>query len=182
MRRFSPTVIAIIFFVVLDSFVFYATYLKHVADHKPIQLSAPAPDFAWKAFDGSSHSLKELAGHPVVLHFWASWCEPCREEFPRLLKAAAENKDVMFLTIASDETLEKPKQYVTMAPKLSGINAPANVLYAWDPDKAITYDLFFTSLYPESILIDAKQNLRRKFPGAVDWESEVVRSYLKEAK
>jgi len=41
-----------------------------------------APDFTLKTFDGKAVSLSDYAGKPVVLNFWASYCIPCREEFP----------------------------------------------------------------------------------------------------
>jgi cytochrome c biogenesis protein CcmG, thiol:disulfide interchange protein DsbE len=41
-----------------------------------------APDFTLKTFDGKSVKLSDYAGKPVVLNFWASYCIPCREEFP----------------------------------------------------------------------------------------------------
>ena len=40
------------------------------------------PDLTLPALDGPPVSLRGLAGHPVILNFWASWCLPCRDEAP----------------------------------------------------------------------------------------------------
>ncbi len=50
-------------------------------------LDQPAPDFRLAATDGRSIALSDLRGRPVIVNFWASWCEPCRDEFPLLRDA-----------------------------------------------------------------------------------------------
>jgi thiol-disulfide isomerase/thioredoxin len=54
--------------------------------------------------------LKDLLkpkGKPLLINFWATWCGPCREEFPDLVKIAADHKDkIDLITVSLDELSE----------------------------------------------------------------------------
>ena len=73
---------------------------------------AAAPPFTLKRVTGEPVQLSELKGKVVLLDFWATWCPPCREELPWLVKVAAdyEAKGVVFLAISQDEVEDEREQ------------------------------------------------------------------------
>lgn len=54
------------------------------------RLGGVAPAISGPDLGGTTVSLAQYKGHPVVVNFWASWCTPCREEFPLLRDKLAE--------------------------------------------------------------------------------------------
>jgi cytochrome c biogenesis protein CcmG/thiol:disulfide interchange protein DsbE len=52
----------------------------------------PAPALRLQGLDGRPVDLAALRGRPVVVNFWATWCEPCVREFPLLRQAAAAHR------------------------------------------------------------------------------------------
>jgi peroxiredoxin len=52
----------------------------------------PAPTLRLETLDGGRLDLAALRGRPLVVNFWATWCEPCVREFPLLRRAAADHR------------------------------------------------------------------------------------------
>jgi len=65
-----------------------------------------APDFSIPGLDGGTVDLSAYAGRPVVLNFWASWCQPCRREFPILEDMATgyASEGLVVIGIATNDT------------------------------------------------------------------------------
>lgn len=82
------------------------------------QLTAKrAPDPGFKTLDGQSRKLSELRGQAVVANFWATWCEPCQEELPRLSQLASyySGRPIRFIFISIDNPKDRPKIPVAIA-------------------------------------------------------------------
>lgn len=72
-----------------------------------------APSFTLHDLDGRQRSLEEFGGRVVLLHFWASWCEPCIEEFPAIeaLSALFKDRDLTVIAVAED-SVERARSFV----------------------------------------------------------------------
>ena len=85
-----------------------------------------APDFSFTTFDGQQISLADLKGKGVVLNFWASWCDPCRDEAPLLESAWQREQDNGIVFIGLD--------YLDQEPSAKAFLAEFGVTYPNGPD------------------------------------------------
>jgi cytochrome c biogenesis protein CcmG, thiol:disulfide interchange protein DsbE len=83
------------------------------ANAGPVE-SGPAPDFSLTSFDGSTIRLSELRGQVVVINFWASWCQPCREEADYLEQTWRKYADqgVFFIGVDYADTRKNALAYL----------------------------------------------------------------------
>jgi len=65
------------------------TLFSSGARANPLKVGEPAPPATLVTLDGQRIATADLAGHVIILTFWATWCGPCRQELP-LLSAYAE--------------------------------------------------------------------------------------------
>jgi thiol-disulfide isomerase/thioredoxin len=64
----------------------------------------PAPDFRLKTLDGGEVALSDYRGRPMLINFWASWCEPCRAEMPAIIAAYHAHRGSGLEVLAIDNT------------------------------------------------------------------------------
>ena len=92
---------------------------------------ALAPDFRLLDLEGNPHRLSEISG-PIVLNFWASWCEPCIEEMPEFEEVSQETAGrVTFIGVNDGESLETAREF---AEDVTGVT----YLVLLDPTSSMT--------------------------------------------
>lgn len=73
---------------------------------------APLPALALSGLDGRTVQLASLAGKPVVINLWASWCPPCRREMPVLRQAQIKHPEITFVFANQGETADTVRKYM----------------------------------------------------------------------
>jgi cytochrome c biogenesis protein CcmG/thiol:disulfide interchange protein DsbE len=76
--------------------------------------SGTAPDFTITTFDGETYTLSALRGQVVIVNFWASWCDPCREEAAYLEQTWHKYSDqgVVFIGVDYVDTEREALAYI----------------------------------------------------------------------
>ncbi|MEP6753032.1 MAG: redoxin family protein [Candidatus Dormiibacterota bacterium] len=74
-----------------------------------------APSFTIMSTDGSRVALADLAGRPLVINFWASYCPPCRAEMPLLQRRVTGSSDVRLVLIDEGDSAQSAREFLSAA-------------------------------------------------------------------
>jgi len=154
---------------------------------RPKDPTRPAPPFDLVALDGSRVSLSSARGQVVFVNFWATWCPPCRDEMPSMIRlgqelAARYPGQFKMVAVTVDEELQAVREFFS-APPFSG--APAVLTIAHDADQSVTKAYYCTARgacpdikFPETYIVDKAGRLVAYVVGPRDWAHPGARAFL----
>lgn len=121
--------------------------------------SRQAPDFLLPDLAGKAVSLSSYKGKPVLINFWATWCDSCKEEMPALEKLA-NGSGGKFAVIGA--SLDEDPAVIPPFVKAYGLTFP--ILLA---DRKVIAGYAVRGL-PTAYLIDAEGRIARRWVGPLD--------------
>ena len=133
-----------------------------------------APDFTLLTLDGAEVSLSQFSGQPVLINFWASWCLPCREAMPELVRSYESHKVdglmILSVNLTYSDTLPDVKAFA------SEFNITFPVLL--DADGMVAERLYQIPGVPTSIFINRDGTIERIQVGVMNGKQ--IRKYVTE--
>lgn len=143
--------------------------LLGAACQRPAPPSAPAPENAELRLVDGTDLLAHIQGRDrvVVANFWATWCQPCKEEFPIFVKAAKkyhEHVDVFFVSMDFPEERASALDFL----KAQGASLPSFAKKGKDHEFIDAIHPRWSGALPATTIYDREHQLRYFWEGKVD--------------
>jgi thiol-disulfide isomerase/thioredoxin len=126
--------------------------------------------------------IKERKGRPLLINVWATWCEPCREEFPDLVKLAEKYKGKIDIAGISVDYPDEIDSKILPFAKKQKVTFPIFVNDLKDQEKLIDFfDKDWNGAIPATFIYDTSAKNVAKIYGKKDFKyfEEQIKKYLK---
>ena len=147
--------------------------IKHSIDAlMPTALGAMAPDFTQNDVNGNPVTLSSFRGKYVLIDFWASWCQPCRQENPTVVKAYQKFKDKNFTVLGISLDKQEGKADWLAAIKADGLTwTQVSDLSYWSNKVALLYAV---QSIPHNFLLDPTGKIIAKDLRGIDLDNKLT--------
>jgi thiol-disulfide isomerase/thioredoxin len=148
-------------------------FAQELPDITPMRAAA-FPDLAYTDDQGKTHSLRADKGTLTVVHFWATWCVPCVEEFPKIDAAqqAYADRGLKIIAISLDGDSNMPK-----VKKFFADNHIAHMAPYLDHGTSAFTQAGVRGL-PTSFFLDAEGMKIGVAEGPMDWDSKANKAFM----
>ncbi|MHB1295288.1 MAG: TlpA family protein disulfide reductase [Anaerolineae bacterium] len=145
---------------------------KLAAPQRP-RVGMPAYPFTLVDLKGNSVSLSDLRGKVVMVNFWASWCSPCQQEIPHMVRVYDELKDDGLVILAVN--LQEDEASVHSFVEQQGMRFPVLL----DPSGSVAGSYFVRAI-PTSLFLDENGVIQVVYEGTLT--EDALRQGIEEAR
>jgi thiol-disulfide isomerase/thioredoxin len=134
----------------------------------------PAPALQLNNLDGEPYDLASTHGHWRFVHFWASWCGPCRREMPSIQKVIGllQDSSIEFVLINTAETEDEIFTF------LGAVTPDLELVPLTDKDGLVT-EAWQPRGLPATYLVDPNGHIRYQALGGREWEKPAYLAFLR---
>ena len=126
----------------------------------------PAAPLVLKDIQGASHDLARYRGQVILVNFWATWCEQCRQEMPSMQRLRDRlGKRFVVLAVNVDEPDARVREFI----RQTRLDLPVLM----DPGKTVPR-AWGVRVLPTSVLVGPDGRARYRLVGDIDWNNETV--------
>ncbi len=142
-------------------------------ERRPWPARQPLPPLNLDGLDGQPWRLADQRGRPVVVNFWASWCEPCRSEMPtlELLASRHEREGLVIVAVNFKEGAGTIRRFVEQ----TAFSLPV----LRDPD-GLAAKAWGARMFPTTVGIGRDGRPRWTVRGEADWLAAPTRAWVAE--
>ena len=130
------------------------------------------PELQLPDLEGHTVDLGQYRGRVVLVNFWASWCTPCVEEMPDILRLKAAMRDTPFAVIGVN--VAEARLRARTATQRMGLDFPVLL----DRDQA-AFRAWGAEVLPTSYVLDVDGRIRYVAQGPLDWDDTAIVAKLK---
>jgi thiol-disulfide isomerase/thioredoxin len=132
----------------------------------------PAPPLRLNSIDGETYDLAGARGHWVFVHFWASWCGPCKREMPTIQRMISRlpSAQIEIVMVNTAETEDEVFSFLAaVAPDVTPLlDTQGLVTEAWQPRGL-----------PATFLVDPQGFIRYQVLGGREWDTPPYLDFLR---
>jgi thiol-disulfide isomerase/thioredoxin len=128
--------------------------------YEKLTLEQRGLDVPLRTRGGATLTLQRFRGAPVLVHFWATWCAPCRTELPKLLEVASDTKlDLVLVSVDADWKVIR---------HFFEDDLPSGVVL---DESAEARRAFGVTTLPDTYLLDSAGRTLARFRGPREWSN-----------
>jgi thiol-disulfide isomerase/thioredoxin len=130
------------------------------------------PNLELNLVNNQKINIHDIKSDNIIIHFWASWCGVCTNEFEDIVQFSKNHVNTTVITISIDDDQDKLQNFISLLKRKHDLDKLPNLLFAWDKDKNISINVFNTDMVPENYIVkhhDSHYEITKKIIGKTNW-------------